>query len=248
MHEPIIDNKTWELVQEKRKQKTPKVKHNNTIQNPLVGLVFCEKCGKPMQRRPYTKTDKPATLICSNPKCNNISSKLYIVEDKIIEALKIWLENYKVDYSITNNLNSDNNKIIEKSISATKKELEKANAKLSKIYEFLENGIYNNDEFINRSKTIKDNIQCLESKLEEYNSILQKNLEMQNQKEIIIPKLENIIDLYYNLETAEDKNVLLKSIISKVTYLKTKKAIKNDSDPTNFELRIFPKIAKLVLE
>ena len=245
LHEPIIDNKTWELVQEKRKQNTPKIKHNTTVQNPLVGLVFCDKCGKPMQRRPYTRTDKPATLICSNPKCDNVSSKLYIVENKIIEALKIWLKNYKVHYSEKNNLNSDNNKIIEKSISITKKELEKESAKLNKIYEFLENGIYNNDEFINRSKAIKDNIQCLESKLKEYNSILQKNLEIQNQKEIIIPKLENIIDLYYNLETAEDKNILLKSIINKVTYLKTEKAIKKDSDPTNFELHIYPKIAKL---
>ena len=245
LHEPIIDNKTWELVQEKRKQNTPKIKHNNTIQNPLVGLVFCKKCGKPMQRRPYTQADKPATLMCSNSKCDNISSKLYIVEDKIIDALKIWLKNYKVHYSGKNNLNSDNNKIIEKSISITKKELEKGNAKLNKIYEFLENGIYSNDEFINRSKAIKDNIQCLENKLEEYNSILQKNLEMQNQKEIMIPKLENIIDLYYNLETAEDKNILLKSIISKVTYLKTEKAIKKDSDPTNFELHIYPKIAKI---
>ena len=245
LHEPIIDNKTWNLVQEKRKQNTPKVKHNTTVQNPLVGLVFCEKCGKPMQRRPYTKTDKPTTLICSNPKCDNISSKLYIVEEKIIDALKIWLKNYKVDYSRKNNLNSDNNKIIENSISITKKGLEKENAKLNKIYEFLENGIYNNNEFINRSKVIKDNIQCLESKLEEYNSLLEKNLDMQNQKEIIIPKLENVIDLYYNLETAEDKNILLKSIISKVTYLKTEKAIKKDSDPTNFELHIFPKIVKL---
>ena len=245
LHEPIIDNKTWELVQEKRKQNAPKVKHNNTIQNPLVGLIFCEKCGKPMQRRPYTQADKPATLMCSNSKCDNISSKLYIVEDKIIDALKIWIKNYKVHYSEKNSLNSNNNKIIEKSISITKKELEKENTKLNKIYEFLENGIYNNDEFISRSKTIKNNIQCLESKLEEYNSLLQKNLEIQNQKEIIIPKLENIIDLYYNLETAEDKNIVLKSIISKITYLKTEKSIKKDSDPTNFELHIYPKIAKL---
>ena len=243
LHEPIIDNKTWELVQEKRKQNSPKIKHNNTIQNPLVGLVFCEKCGKPMQRRPYTHTDKPATLICSNSKCDNISSKLYIVEDKIIDSLKIWLKNYKVDYSRKNSLNSDN-KLIEKSINWAKKELQKEKDKLNKIYEFLENGTYNNNEFINRSKAIKDNIKCLESKLEEYNPILQKSLEVQNQKGIIIPKVENIIDLYYNLETAEGKNILLKSVISKITYLKTKKAIKKDSDPTNFELHIFPKISK----
>lgn len=245
LHEPIIDNKTWELVQEKRKHNTPKVKHSNIIQNPLVGLVFCEKCGKPMQRRPYTKADKPATLICSNSKCDNISSKLYIVENKIIEALKIWLENYKIDYEIKDNSNTDDNKLIEKSIATIKKDLEKDNSKLEKIYDFLENGIYSKDEFINRSKTIKSNIQSLESKLEEYNSLLQKSNEAQCEKETMVPKLENVIDLYDKLKTAEDKNILLKSIIGKVTYLKTEKAIKSDSDPTNFELHIYPKIFKI---
>lgn len=68
---------------------------------------------------------------------------------------------------------------------------------------------------------------------------------MQNEKETMIPKLENVIDLYHKLETAEDKNILLKSIIAKVTYLKTEKAIKNNSDPTNFELHIYPKILKI---
>lgn len=245
LHEPIIDNKTWELVQEKRKQNTPKVKHRYQVQNPLVGLIFCEKCGKPMQRRPYTKADKPATLICSNSKCDNISSKLYIVENKIIEALKIWLENYKVDYNIKDNSNIENNKLIEKAIISTNKELEKENAKLDKIYDFLENGIYNKDEFINRSKSIKDNIVSLENKLKEYRELLNKNTKIQNEKETMIPKLENVIDLYDKLETAEDKNILLKSILSKVTYLKTEKAIKKDADPSNFELHIYPKIPKI---
>lgn len=245
LHEPIINNKTWELVQAKRKQNAPKLKHNNTIQNPLVGLVFCEKCGKPMQRRPYAKTHKPATLICSNPKCDNVSSKLYIVENKIIESLKIWLENYKVNYEINDNSCTDNNKIIEQAISSTKKEFEKENAKLNKIYNFLESGIYSKDEFINRFKSIKENIVSLENKLKEYNKLLNKNTEKQNQKETTIPKLKNVIDLYDKLETAEDKNILLKSILAKVTYLKIEKAIKKDSDPTNFELHIYPKIPKI---
>ncbi len=245
LHEPIIDNKTWEFVQEKRKLNTPKVKHSDSIQNPLVGLVFCEKCGKPMQRRPYTKADKPEALICSNSKCDNVSSKLYIVENKIIESLKIWLENYKVDYDVKDNSNAENSKLIESSIISTKKELEKENAKLDKIYDFLENGIYSKDEFVNRSKAIKDNIKSLENKLQEYNFLLQKSNEMQNEKEMMIPKLENVVDLYDKLETVEDKNILLKSIIAKVTYLKTNKAVKKDSDPTNFELHIYPKMFKI---
>lgn len=196
-----------------------------------------------MQRRPYSKSDKPATLICSNSKCDNISSKLYIVENKILEALKIWLKNYKIDYdNLKNNSKVDNNKMIEQSITSARKELERENTKLDKIYDFLENGVYSIEEFFNRSKAIKDNIQSLEEELKEYQELLSKNEEIQTQKEVIIPKLENVIDLYNKLETAEDKNILLKSILSKVTYLKTEKAIKKDSDPSNFELHIYPKI------
>lgn len=242
LHESIIDKNTWQLVQQKRKQHTPKATHNNTIQNPLVGLLFCKKCGKPMQRRPYNKSSKPPTLICSNPKCDNVSSKLYIIEDKILEALKIWFKDYKVNYTVKSNSNSDYNKIIEKSITITKKELEKGNNKLSKIYDFFENGVYDYDEFTKRSQTVKGNIQSLENQLKKYDFLFKKSAEIQNSKSMAVPQLNNIIDLYDKLETAEDKNIFLKSIISKITYLKTEKAIKRGTDPSNFELHIYPKI------
>jgi len=244
LHEPIIDRKTWELVQEKRKQNIPKVKHNMSMQNPLAGLVFCGKCGKPMQRRPYTQANKPATLMCSNTRCNNISSKLYIVENKIMEALRIWLENYKIEYQSIENGDREKHVFIEKLIAATKKELEKEKRKRNKLYDLLEDGIYNQEEFIHRSKTIKDKIQNLESKLKKYNTLLQEDVEIQNAKETILPKLENIMKVYDTLKTMEDKNMLLKSILAKVTYLKTEKAVKKDADPTNFELHIYPKISK----
>ena len=38
LHEPIIDNKNWELVQEKRKKNAPKVKTSYQIQNPLARI------------------------------------------------------------------------------------------------------------------------------------------------------------------------------------------------------------------
>ena len=98
LHEAIIDEKTWQIVQEKRSKHVPAVVHNKEVQNPLVGLVYCAKCGKKMQRRPYKLKGWDETLICSNTTCDNVSSKLYIVEDKIISSLKEWLVNYKVDY------------------------------------------------------------------------------------------------------------------------------------------------------
>ena len=198
-----------------------------------------------MQRRPYNKKGSPSTLICPNLKCTNISSKLYIVEDKLIEALKIWLANYKLNYNLKDTTNNDNNKLLKHSALSIEKEIKKENEKLNKLYDFLENGIYSSEEFISRSKTIKETIKNLETKLNEYSTTLNNNEKSQSEKKSIIPKLENVIDLYYKLETAEDKNILLKSILAKVTYLKTEKAIKHNSDPTNFELNIYPKLPKI---
>lgn len=198
-----------------------------------------------MQRRPYNKKGSPSTLICPNLKCTNISSKLYIVEDKLIESLKIWLANYKLNYNLKDTTNNDNNKLLKHSALSIEKEIKKENEKLNKLYDFLENGIYSSEEFISRSKTIKETIKNLETKLNEYSTTLNSNEKSQSEKKSIIPKLENVIDLYYKLETAEDKNILLKSILAKVTYLKTEKAIKHNSDPTNFELNIYPKLPKI---
>ncbi len=198
-----------------------------------------------MQRRPYNKKGLPATLMCPNIECTNISSKLYIVEDKLIEALKIWLANYKLNYNIDDTSVDDNIKLLKTSALSIEKEIKKENEKLNKLYDFLENGIYSSDEFIIRSKAIKETIKKLEEKSKEFSSLLDNNKRAQEEKKLIIPKLENVIDLYYKLDTAEDKNILLKSILAKVTYLKTEKAIKHDSDLTNFELNIYPKIPKI---
>ncbi len=198
-----------------------------------------------MQRRPYNKTGKPATLICSNSECTNVSSKLYIVENKIIEALRIWIRNYEIDCTTKNNLTTNNSEILEHSISLTKKELEKENEKLDKIYSFLENNIYDQIEFKNRSKVIKNSIQNLENKLKEYYELLSKNNKTQNFAENKFYKLNNIIDIYNKLETATERNILLKLFLSKVTYSKNQKALGKDADYSNFELHIYPKLPKI---
>ena len=37
---------------------------------------------------------------------------------------------------------------------------------------------------------------------------------------------------------------LRKTILEKVTYIKTEKVLKKNSDPNNFEIHIYPKIPK----
>lgn len=246
LHKPIIDNKTWDIVQNKRSCNAPPIPHNDKVQNPLIGLVFCEKCGKPMQRRPYNLKQKEPTLICNNPNCNNISSKLYIVEEKIIEALKIWLNGYNVNYSELESRKTEfpviKTKVILKQLE--EKLLSEKN-KLNKVYELFEEDTYNKQEFSERSTSLKNNIDEINREITKISKAVNTQEEAEQNKEIIVPKIKNVIEIYSKLETNEQKNILLRSILEKVTYLKTEKAIKKDSNPSNFEIHIYPKIPKL---
>ena len=245
IHKPIIDMEVWNIVHNKRSLNTPPVPHNNIVQNPLLGLVFCEKCGKPMQRRPYNLKQKEATLICTNPNCNNISSKLNIVEGKIIESLKIWLKDYNVDYSKLKRKKQIVSVLkAEDILKQLKDKLICENEKLNKVYELFEEGTYNKQEFTKRSTFIKNNIKEIEKEIQQIDKVKNTQEEAEQNIDKIIPKIKNVIDIYSKLETSEQKNKLLKGIIEKVTYLKTEKAIKKESNPCNFEIHIYPKIPR----
>ena len=245
LHHPIIDEETWDIVQNKRSQNTPPVVHNNVVQNPLVGLVYCGKCGKLMQRRPYNKNNLPATLMCSNPNCDNISSKHYIVEEKVIEALKIWLENYTIDcqklVSKSNSTILVNNKDL---LNQLEKSLEKERSKQSRIYDGFEDGIYDKQVFYERINISKEAVKKLEDNINSIKKCIKAQENAILESETIIPKITSVIDIYSKLESAEEKNTLLKTVLKKVVYIKNEKAIKKDSDPTNFELQIYPKLPR----
>lgn len=243
IHEAIIDTKTWQIVQEKRSKHVPAVVHNKVVKNPLVGIVVCAKCGKRMQRRPYKAKGLEDTLICSNPHCDNISSKLSIVESKIISSLKKWLKDYQIDYgSYVDEVKNKKKDILEENINNLQKELEFQNKKLTNIYDYFEDGTYSREMFTERCKLISGTINNIKENIETLKKQIEEEKKKEQGKKAIAPKIENVIDLYSELETPEEKNLLLKTVVKRVEYLKKEKAIKKDSDPTDFELDIYPNI------
>lgn len=50
MQEPIVTKEKWDAAQEKIKNNRPKNNSSHELQNPLAGLVFCEKCGYSLVR------------------------------------------------------------------------------------------------------------------------------------------------------------------------------------------------------
>ena len=247
LHKAIIDDKTWKIVVARRSVNSAPVVHNNVIQNPLCGLVICAKCGKKMKRRSYSKFSKEPTLYCANTKCDNVGSKFHYVEEKVLDGLKKWLEQYRFDYQEhLEKINHNKIESIEETIASLETEVKKENDKLLSIFNFLEDGTYTKEMFKARSEAVSQNVARINNSIEEYKTKLAQEKIVDKEKDVLVPKIENLLDVYNLLQTPEEKNDLLKTVLTQVTYLKTEKSIRKDSDPTNFIINLYPKINKAV--
>ena len=101
------------------------------------------------------------------------------------------------------------------------KNLQKEESKQSKIYDLFEEGVYDEEEFSTRIKISKENINQLNLEIESMNEKVEKQSALISERELVVPKIKNVIDLYYKLNSGEEKNKLLKTILEKVVYIKT---------------------------
>jgi len=243
LHAPIIDEQIYYKAQEylAKNPSTP-VPNRYKVKNPLAGLIKCGICGRNMNRRPYPNS--PASLMCVGPTCPNISSPLYLVEEKLLQVLEHWLEEYKLQI---NKLDGQENNleisIIEKSIESINNELETLNKQLNNLHDLLEQGIYNVDIFLERSKILNDKINVAKENKRELENKLNHITTMEENKKIIIPKIEKVLETYNRAESPKEKNELLKEVIDKVVYIK-KEGGRWSGKIDSFTLDLYPKLPK----
>lgn len=234
LHEPIISEEQFNQAINVRKNHTIV---SNTAEkqmiNPLASIIVCEECGRNMVMKHYYNSNARPSILCQNPNCNNVSAPFEEIEKKLIESLALWLENYKLTSKEAPTIN-----LLEQKESALKEyvtEKSKNESQLAKLHDLLEQGVYDIDTFLNRSKIISERIENIKSKI----TLLQTEIESDKLKKAnnIIPKMENLLTVYSSCDDVKLKNDLLKEVLEKVTYIKSKK-----KPITGFELTIYPKI------
>ena len=241
LHEAIIDENTFYNVQEAmKKHYRPPTKADAVLKNPLAGLVRCKKCGALMTRLGTNTRNRVETLKCSNKYCNNVSAPLYLVESEIVSALKNWLEVYKLNLEETT-LNPAETKIREeqKRITVIKKEIDKVKAQIAKTYELLEREIYTVDVFLERNQALKKQQEQLHSQIAVAEAEIK---EQQHISYISVNKAEMLLNSYSEHDTAEDRNQILKILLSNVTYNKDFPNHRGNLENLNFDIEIFPKL------
>lgn len=240
-HEALIDPETFNLAKDIRlgRDIVPYDLANGGITNPLAGIVKCGKCGHSMVMRPYGK-QKPHT-VCSNPNrraCDNRGSRFDYVEDGVLKLVEAYMDNYKLKFGKYKKTEKSNTSELKKAaLDALHKEMKEAEAQKSNLYDLLERGIYNDQIFLERSRTLTDKINEIQNAIAKTELDLKQEEKKNKVQRNLIPTFQKVLRSYYKDDDPARKNALLKSVIKTVVYTKEK-----DQRNDDFTLELTPKI------
>lgn len=242
LHPAIIDEELFNAIQDKVHRNDSPRKHSDQIlQNPLAGILYCGYCGRAMKRHTSTVNRFPAYK-CVGYGCQNISSPVHIVEDRLIEALRVWLDGWTMELESTEPQQDSKQELIESGIAAQEEIIARLQSQIDRAHDFLEQGIYTPEVFISRTNILSPQLEEAKKSLRD---LLDQKQEMSEQKaeyETLIPRVQEIIDVYSQLPNAQAKNDILKEVLQRVEYKKfSRGGRKGASD--DFELLAYPKFS-----
>jgi DNA invertase Pin-like site-specific DNA recombinase len=211
LHEPIIDEETWEAAQ-KLVARHPRTKHAAPLKNPFSTILVCGKCGRSMNLRPYAHAAERYECRKSNPRCYKS-----IVAQEVYDAVLIALEEAELPALKLKVKNDDGNamKIQQKLLETLEDQLKEFTEQEDKQFELLETGVYTQDVFERRHHT-------LHAKMEECKSqIYQTKMNMPKAVDYAerVEALENAIAILKDPNaTPDEQNKLLRVILEKIEF------------------------------
>lgn len=240
LHPAIVDEAVFLKAQELMKRSgPPPVPVKDVVKNPLAGILVCGKCGRKIVMRPNQRC---GMLLCPNRVCDNVGSKYDVVEERLLQALSNWLSEYRLEWS--DKPPAEEQAIIDlkhKTLRQTNTELETLRRQLDRTHDLLEQGVYDTDTFLARSRSLTERINAAEGDIQSLSAEVLEDEKRASSRLNIIPKVEKLLDVYPALPSPQSKNELLKEVLEKVEYTKLQRSGKNGPFD-NFELVLFPKL------
>jgi DNA invertase Pin-like site-specific DNA recombinase len=223
-HPAIIDQETYDKVQEILSGRYIPSKNDGTIKSPLAGLVKCANCGRNMQRMEMHKS--VAYLLCNTTGCC-AGAKFEFVEERVVQHLRDTLAQLTADQPAQPT--GRQTKALESDLTAIRKEQTAAQAQKNKLYELLETGVYDLPTFQERMAAVKAKIISLDEK--EKATLRTISDAQQADPAALAAKIRTLLDAYDTADGAA-RNAMLKGVINRIWYTKAKK-----TKPKEFDLQ-----------
>lgn len=212
-HEALIP---WKLFEEAQKQFThDKSKHNKTLLNPFASILVCAKCGHAMRYQPYgyRHNARPRIVHHDSVFCKVKSAYFDEVQEAIIYVLNLHLADFETKMNNANEVAA--RKRHEEQIALVEQELENITAQRAKLFDFLERGIYSDEDFVERKSLLDAKKSTAEKQLKNLKATLPQPTDY---AEKTIKLKQAITTLKDSSVPAKAKNILLKEIVSKIEY------------------------------
>lgn len=236
-HEALVSRADWEAVQTCMKSHyTPPVPRGKGQTNAFSGLIYCSVCGSRMQRNMYgSNSPRKPYIFCMNRACPTVSATYESVENLVRTTLKRWSLGLELDL----NDSSEDVSVYERSILDLNKKRKELSAREARAFELVETGVYSPDTFLSRKTALEQEQADVQNRIIDLTKIIaaiRQNSQIRND---FIPQVQRVLELYDTL-TPREQNELLKTIIAKIVYKKTKRSVPGYAG--DMELTIYPRL------
>ncbi|MCH5194888.1 MAG: recombinase family protein [Oscillospiraceae bacterium] len=243
LHEPIISDDIFYSVQNRLAGSRKKsVRSSDTLQNPFAGLIYCGICGSVMTRLGVTSHNKYDTIKCSNKKCRCVSAPIFLVEQSVLEFLNKWFDKYTVQIDAHNVVPGNEYINIKKAAEELYSESEKIDMQIANTYDLLEQGVYTSEIFKQRNMILSEHKNEVKTRLMKLEKELTETENNFYAGQKISSCLKYVISAYDHCKDSDEKNLLLKSFLERIEYVKYEPNRRGHLNNANFKLEAFPKV------
>ena len=235
-HPPLISQELFDAAQ--RSRRSHDLVHTHTAKptrNPLAGLVFCAECGHALIRKDNCGANgsKYDMLRCTTPDCPTCGTSVAVVEQIIMDMVGQWalIPERDVMQEVTDATHRA-------ALDTARAHIDKLKSQRARIFEAYEDGAYDSATFVARRNAKDAEISSAEAALRE----LEKGAPLTRDQIIRkqLPQIRRVLDLYPTMDDPQDRNRLLKTVISRVIYKKTQRSFRNQDPALHLLLDVYP--------
>lgn len=215
-HEPLITEEVWNAAQEKLKKRSFPVPRSKTLQNPFAGLLICGKCGHKMQARPQSG----GQYIYCHHYCGMVSARIDEVESSLISALRKWLADYQAASKLPVQPEREID-ALEAALTRLNNDIAAIDEQRARAFELVETGVYTPELFKERQSLLTARRDRIADAAAHTREEIDRLHRAEQTKQTLIPRVASVINTYETTESAQEKNSMLRSILSRIVYSKT---------------------------
>lgn len=218
-HPAIIDMDTWNAAVARHTRNT-RIRKNMELSNPLAGLIRCSECGLMMQYKREIRPKKTYEWFRhradTTQGCNCNSADYKDVMDALTFTLKQYVEDFEVKLKDSNETEAIHHKEM---VAEMEKNLENLKERRKKVLISFEDGLYTEEEFLERKNDINDDITMLTARIAEAKEVVPVEIDYREKT----AKFSEAIDAIENGANPKLVNDFLKEILCDIRYSRPSK-------------------------